>query len=112
MCLGLTERGYCVVSVCIHSQSKAEYKRKAAILVELLAAQRNEGGTASEAFMQQLAAFRVDVDEAMLFMLHKRLEAAVQHAEVGRGRHSWAWQLPASLSYCRGWFPGPADFPY
>jgi len=52
--------------------------------VELLAAQRNEGGTASEAFLQQLAAFRVDVDEAMLHMLGKRLEVALYHQEVSR----------------------------
>jgi hypothetical protein len=41
-----------------HTQTKAEYRRKAAILVELMSAQRNEAGTASEAFMQQLSAFR------------------------------------------------------
>jgi DNA-binding FrmR family transcriptional regulator len=74
-------------------QTKAEYRRKAAILVELLSAQRNEGGTASEAFMQQLAAFRVDIDEAMLHMLHKRLDAAVQHGEV-----CWAGWLSCHVS--------------
>jgi hypothetical protein len=63
-------------------QTKAAYRRKAAILVELMTAQRNEGGTASEAFMQQLSAFRVDVDEAMMHMLSKRLEAAQHHEEV------------------------------
>lgn len=52
--------------------------------MELLSAQRNEGGTASEAFLQQLAAFRVDVDEAMLHMLSKRLEVALYHQEVSR----------------------------
>lgn len=40
------------------AQTKAEFRRKAAILVELMSAQRNEAGTASDAFMQQLSAFR------------------------------------------------------
>lgn len=89
----------------INTQTKAEYKRKAAILLELMAAQRSsEGGAASEAFMQQLAAFRVDVDEAMLHMLRKRLHAAAEHQEVcvcvlGGGELSHS----SSCSCCSCW---------
>lgn len=59
-----------------------------------MAAQRNEGGTASEAFMQQLSAFRVDVDEAMLHMISRRLEVALQHEEVS------CVQSKADKSHC------------
>jgi hypothetical protein len=64
------------------TQSRADYKRKAAILLELLAAQRGEGEAAAEAFVQRLAAFASDLDEALLHMVAKRLQAAQQHGEV------------------------------
>ncbi|WIA21341.1 hypothetical protein OEZ85_000568 [Tetradesmus obliquus] len=62
--------------------TRAEYKRKAAVLLELMAAQQQvnqEGG--QEALQQQLSAFRGEVDAALLHMLARRLQAAQQHGQ-------------------------------
>jgi hypothetical protein len=65
------------------SQTRADYKRKAAVLVELMAAQQQagqEGG--AEAMQQQLSAFRSEVDAALLHMLARRVQAAQEHGQV------------------------------
>lgn len=62
-------------------QTRAAYKRKAAVLVELMAAQQSEA--AEEVLAQKLSAFRVEIDEALLHMLSKRVQAAQTHEQVG-----------------------------
>eukprot|EP00878_Enallax_costatus_P008521 GHUV01008909.1.p1 GENE.GHUV01008909.1~~GHUV01008909.1.p1 ORF type:complete len:420 (+),score=159.62 GHUV01008909.1:1558-2817(+) len=57
--------------------TQAEYKRKAAVLVEFITALQ-QGESAQEAFEQQLSSFRADIDEALLHMLSRRIEAARQ----------------------------------
>lgn len=56
-------------------QTRAEYKRKAAVLVEFISALQ-QGESAQEAFEQKLSSFKVEVDEALLHMLSRRIEAA------------------------------------
>lgn len=65
----------------VRTQTRAEYKRKAAVLVELISALQ-QGESALEAFEQKLSSFRVEIDEALLHMLSRRIEAARQLEEV------------------------------
>jgi hypothetical protein len=65
-------------------QTHAEYQRKASVLVELLAAVQSEAA-GQEVLQQKLAAFRVEVDEALLHMVARRLEAARQLEQVWAG---------------------------
>lgn len=76
--------GLLMVFLATFVQTRAEYKRKAVMLLELMAAQQQvnqEGG--QEALQQQLSAFRGEVDAALLHMLARRLQAAQQHGQVG-----------------------------
>ncbi|KAF8057922.1 SRC2 [Scenedesmus sp. PABB004] len=60
--------------------TRAEYRRKAAVLVELLSAFAADGG-GEEVLAQKLAAFRVEIDEPLLHMLARRIEAAKTHGQ-------------------------------
>lgn len=85
------------------AQTRAEYKRKAAVLVELLAALQSEA--AEEAVLERLAAFRVEIDEPLLHMLAKRLEAAQQHEQVRAAAQHWghAAGVKARVRACPMW---------
>ncbi len=56
-------------------QTKGGYRRRAAVLVELL--------SAGPALEQKLATFRGEIDEALLHMALRRLKAAQDLQQVG-----------------------------
>jgi hypothetical protein len=75
----LSNNIFCPLSL----QTRAEYKRKAAVLLELMSAQQQVGQAGGqEALQQQLSAFKGEVDGALLHMLARRLQAAQEHGQV------------------------------